>query len=521
MSDETPTQHISQSLWDRILNFFDGMWERVFKTNIDILNPFFSTIASRFSDNIDSYVVSHLIKSLTEQLKTSDIPDDVKDTIETVVADRSSFSLLMGYLFTAVYQITTLSAHSGVAALKATQKWNQTYEPHLPDVNTLIVNLFRDPELELEVKEMLSKHGFNEKSINLLLTGAKTILDPDQIKTLFLRNAITEETHDKLLKYFGYSDGDIKRVKILYYPIPSYPDLINMAVREAFQPDYVEEYDLLKEYPGDFELWAKKQGLSEDWCKKYWASHWTLPSILQGYEMLHRDVITTANLDSLFMAQDIMPFWRDKLRAISYNPLTRVDVRRVFRMGIIGVEDVKRTYLDLGYDNQKATWLTNFTVAESLEKERDLTKAEVLNAYGKKIIAYDTCKNMLTNLGYSESEVQILITNKEYSEYQKTKTLNTQRIKKMFLAGVYDRTEAISELGKMDLSGTEQAALVNEWDAEKLSKLRNLTKKEYDGLFQAKIINESTYRSELANLGYITKHINWSLQLLKTAPAEG
>jgi len=53
MPDETPSQHISQSLWDRILSFFDGMWERIFKTPDSILNPFFSTIAARFSKDID------------------------------------------------------------------------------------------------------------------------------------------------------------------------------------------------------------------------------------------------------------------------------------------------------------------------------------------------------------------------------------------------------------------------------------------------------------------------------------
>ncbi|GAH58877.1 unnamed protein product, partial [marine sediment metagenome] len=47
-----------------------------------------------------------------------------------------------------------------------------------------------------------------------------------------------------------------------------------------------------------------------------------------------------SELDSLFMATDIMPWWREKLKAISYNPLTRVDVRRVFKMGIVSEEQV-------------------------------------------------------------------------------------------------------------------------------------------------------------------------------------
>ncbi|GAI69295.1 unnamed protein product, partial [marine sediment metagenome] len=92
-------------------------------------------------------------------------------------------------------------------------------------------------------------------------------------------------------------------------------------------------------------------------------------SILQGFEMLHRDVITPEQLNSLFMATDIMPWWREKLQAISYSPLTRVDVRRVFKMGIIDREQVYRTYLDLGYNEEKAEWLTSFTEMQNTEQD--------------------------------------------------------------------------------------------------------------------------------------------------------
>ena len=109
-----------------------------------------------------------------------------------------------------------------------------------------------------------------------------------------------------------------------------------------------------------------------------------------------------------------MPWWRDKLEAISYNPLTRVDVRRVYKMGIIDREQVLRTYLDFGYNDEKAEWLTRFTEMQNTEADRDLTKAEILSAFDKSIINYVTCRTMLLDLGYSEDEVEILISVKEY-----------------------------------------------------------------------------------------------------------
>jgi hypothetical protein len=285
-----------------------------------------------------------------------------------------------------------------------------------------------------------------------------------------------------------------------------------MAVREAFYPYYVAEYGLLNELPGQFVEYAGKQGLSEEWAKHFWASHWELPSILQGFEMLHRDVITSEQLDKLFMAVDIMPWWRDKLEAISYNPLTRVDVRRVFKMGIIDRDQVKRTYLDLGYNEEKAEWLTKFTEMQNTEADRDLTKAEILSSYSKAIIGKQETNDMLLDLGYSQDEVDILISMKEYTTVKDIKDREIKRIRKFYLAGAYTANQAITELGKLDLVGAEQDSLIKLWDSEKLAKLKSPTKKELGTLFKNTIITQAIYVEEMKHLGYTEKYIGWYLE---------
>ena len=236
--------------------------------------------------------------------------------------------------------------------------------------------------------------------------------------------------------------------------------------------------------------------------------------------MLHRGVITEEQLDSLFMATDIMPWWRDKLRAISYHPLTRVDVRRVYRMGIINRDQVFRTYLDLGYDEEKAEWLTRFTEMQNTEADRDLTKSEILGAYVKQIIGYADCHAMLLDLGYSEEEVAILISSKEYQEYKEWKTREMKRIERFYLAGAFTANQTINELGKLDLTGAEQDSIMKLWDSERLAKLRSPTKKDLDELFSADVITEAQYRLEVRNLGYVEKYIDWFVQAIKAKVEE-
>jgi len=519
--NETPSEQLTGSIFDRIKEFFGTMWQTVLEQEYTTFLPMGVGLGEGLTKKIDEKISGYFIEALNKQVAELDIPADIKALIAKVTSDGDTGSLLLGYLLVVMYGVSFVQGHTSIANELATHNWRDQYRPTLPDVASLILSMYRDPTKTAEVKVMLHKHGYTDANIDTMFAASKSIPAPDDFKNLFLRGEINEAQLNEGMKKYGFNDGEITELKKLFYPIPSYPDLIRMAVREAFYPDYVEEYGLMAELPGEYLEWTKKQGLSEDWAKKYWASHWELPSILRGYEMLHRGVIDDNQLDSLFMAQDIMPWWRDKLKAISYHPLTRVDVRRVYRMGIINRDQVYRTYLDLGYNEEKAEWLTRFTEMEQGEKERDLSKAEVLSAYAKSILSQADCSSMLSDLGYDINEINVLISMKDYQEYKDNKSRELKRIQKFFLAGAYTANQTINELGKLDMSGAEQDTTMALWDSEKLAKLASPSKKDLDSLFKANIISDVEYREELGHLGYVTKYIEWFLTAAKQSGKEG
>jgi len=517
---DTPSEGLTGSLFDRIKGFFTSMWASFWETSPDILNPFFSAGGGMLADSFGKKGVEYLTDSLGKSIERLNLPPEVKATILNVIKDNDLGSLFLGYFITLNYFLSYVGGHADVASEQAAHEWRKQYRPTLPDVNALILSLYRDPARNEEVREMLRQHGYSDPNIDTLFKASKTILSPDEFKALFLRGEIDEATLTAGYKKYGFNDEEIAHLKTLFYPIPAYPDLIRMAVREAFYPDYIEEYGLMQELPGEFLEFAQKQGLSEEWAKRFWASHWELPSIMQGFEMLHRDVIKPGDLDKLFMAVDIMPWWRDKLQAISYNPLTRVDVRRVFRMGIIDREEVKRTYLDLGYNEEKAEWLTKFTEMQNSEADRDLTKAEILSSYSKAIIGKQETNDMILDLGYSQDEVDILISMKEYTTVKEIKDREENRIKKFYLAGAYTANQAITALGKLDLVGAEQDSIIKLWDSERLAKLKSPTKKELDTFFTNGIIEEKIYIEEMKHKGYTDKYIGWYLELIAKKGSE-
>jgi len=519
--DQTPSEGLTGSLFDRIKGFFTSMWTAFWETSPDVLNPFFSAGGNILAGKFGDKGVEYLTESLAKAIDRLELPPEVKTTILKVIKDDDLGSLLLGYFITLNYFLSYVGGHAEVASEQAAHEWRKQYRPTLPDVNALILSLYRNPAREGEVREMLRQLGYSDSNIDTLFKASKTIPSPEEFKSLFLRGEIDEATLNAGYKKYGFNDEEITQLKTLFYPIPAYPDLIRMAVREAFYPDYIEEYGLMQELPGEFVEFAGKQGLSEEWAKRFWASHWELPSIMQGFEMLHRNVIAAGDLDKLFMAVDIMPWWRDKLQAISYNPLTRVDVRRVFKMGIITRDEVKRTYLDLGYNEEKAEWLTKFTEMQNTEADRDLTKAEILSSYSKMIIGQAECNNMLLDLGYSQDEVDILISMKEYTTLKEIKEREEKRIRKFYLAGAYTMNQAITALGKLDLVGAEQDSIIKLWDSEKLAKLKSPTKKELDTFFSNGIITETIYIEEMKNKGYTDKYIGWYLELIAKTGAEG
>lgn len=518
--EETPSEGLTGGIWDRIKNFFTLMWEKFWDIDPILLDPFGTQVGQSLAGVAEERLVNHIKGALEKQLDILKIPDEIKNTILVIIKDADFGSMILAYYFIATYYISYLTGHASVASEQSSHEWRKAYRPTLPDPPTLILSLFRDPARETEVTESLRKHGYTDPDIQTMYKASKSVLAPDELKNLFLRNKIDEPTLNAGLKKYGFDDAEVSHLKTLFYPIPSYPDLVRMAVREAFYPDYIEEYGLMQELPGEFLEYSKQQGLSEEWAKRFWASHWELPSILQGFEMLHRDVITTDQLGSLFMAVDLMPWWREKLEAISYNPLTRVDVRRVFKMGIIDRNQVKRTYLDLGYNEEKAEWLTKFTEMQNTEQDRDLTKAEILSSYSKSIIGKAECNSMLLELGYSQDEVEILISMKEYTYFKELKDNELKRIKKYYLAGAYTANQTINELGKLDLTGQEQDSLMKLWDADKLAKLKLPGKADLAKLFKAGIINENTYKIEMKHLGYTDLYIGWFLSLAQIGGAE-
>ena len=215
----------------------------------------------------------------------------------------------------------------------------------------------------------------------MMLSNNEYVYTPDDVRELYWRKLIDEDTAKAELARNGLDPSRIDLLMGTWNRIPSTQDILWMVGKEAFEPDQIQVFGLDDKFPEDQVEWLEKQGLSRFWAEKYWIAHWTPPSLQLGFEMYHRSQLDDHELDLLFQLHEIPPFFRPKLKAISYRLLTRVDVRRMYRAGEIDAQKVFDTYKGSGYSNEDAQSMTNWVIAEYSPEQKELTRSQVELAY--------------------------------------------------------------------------------------------------------------------------------------------
>ncbi|MEM2591598.1 MAG: hypothetical protein QXI60_03335 [Thermofilaceae archaeon] len=334
--------------------------------------------------------------------------------------------------------------------------------------------------------------GYPDRLLNFYVEAARRYPSPVELCDAYRRRIIDRDTFYKLMRRQGYSEdvADIIYRQQLYYPSPS--DLITWQAREVYEPEAIERWGLAEE----LELLDRdplyRGGLDDEQIRNYWIAHWDHPSFTQVAEMLVRDLLASPTardqirpgteewkrlreaeerlLYEWYRLVEIPPFWRDRLTRMIYQPLTRVDVRRAYDLGVLTEEDVLRNYLDLGYDLRNAQALTTFTkierklpdivaryrngwissdraynevlalvgdpeVAQRLweekvkkpvqpervQRERDLTKTEIIKGVRKGVLTREQARSYLQYLGYDEQEAEyLLLINLDWAESPET-----------------------------------------------------------------------------------------------------
>lgn len=386
------------------------------------------------------------------------------------------------------------------------------------------------------------------------------------------KGLIKPEEYELSMRELGYNPARSTLFKRASYYIPTFTDATRWAVREAFKDEYAAKYGTDQEFPIQLADYAVKAGVNaeEDNLKEInigrekeevlrlvpqeaafmWRSHWELPPMAQAYDMYQRGIITYDELSDLFVAADVMPYWRKRMLDVAFVVPTRVDVRRMYGMKVLTIEQVYENYKKLGYSwkcpidqkeitmypgycEEHATFtdagaLTEFTKRDYDETsktktaaERDLTKAELLKAYRKKQLSKNDTEEALKSLGYDDREAELLMTITEVDEESQARDLSSSMVTKLYKMGIIDRDEAHTQLRELGFEGESADYLLSVVEYESMHNPQAIPYSSLRGMFNIGILNLEEYRARLKGLGYVPEDTELILMYdLTRAPAK-
>jgi hypothetical protein len=465
-------------------------------------NWFVQSIKDQISKDMDGAVRDGL---LSEEAKTSLLGLADKNAVAALVLENLLF---------ATSYLTQFGHIIKAGQSESLQTVNAHFRPNLFGPGEIIRACFTSPGDTPKVRALLARLGYKDDAIDLFLKAHYSTYSVGEAFSLWLRGVLDDGKLTERLRENGFTDDRIEELKHLYVAIPPISDIIFMLGKEAFEEDQVRLFGLDAEYPPEAEEWAAKQGLSPYWVKHYWRAHWNHAAPGQVLDMLHRGVVDEETVREYYRVAEIPPYWRDKLMKISYNPYTRVDVRRMYQLGILDTEDVYRAYLDEGYDEEHALNMTRFTVAYKIQAERDLTLTDIMNGFKAGILNKEGTRKYLTDLGYSEAEADFKIGYAEYTQALKEQTEAIALIGDQYKAGLIDEDLARVSLRSIVADETEVDKYLAKWGVAYSKTRRKPTKTELDKMVSAGIISGDQYIYELGQLGYSDKHIAWFVDLV-------
>lgn len=473
--------------------------------------------------------VHNLMQDIVSKvLRSFGVPPNQADKLGATFANAFALSPVFGTLAAIVVPVYIAMQAVAVPGQMIAQRLGQDMALDYPialETSSELQEMLRQGLIgSEEASTTLRKAGFSPEAAERIKEVRRRIPEVGIIQTWYLREFITEDQARALLAKLGFTAEDVQSLLSMSFFIPPVQDLITMAVREVFSPDIAEQFGQFQDFPADFARLAKQQGVSEEWAKNYWAAHWGLPSLSMGYEMLHRRVISADELNVLLRAQDVMPYWRDKLVQISYNPLTRVDVRRMHKLGVLSDDEVYNAYLDLGYDATNAKRLRDFTILSNKPTKNvvpaDLTKLSsnmVLQLYGEGTIGRIVAHDLLSKLGVGDLAAEVYLQHEDLQRDLAERKANTDLVLEQAKVGILSYDDAHDKLAHLGLTSTEMIKALTALDKARAAQTQLPSRADLDKFSKAGLVTDAEYLATMQLNGYSEFWSQKYLSLLKGA----
>ncbi len=511
----------AEDLWGSVKSFFTEMFRSVWSGFLEMV----TFLPSKVVENTHIQMLYPTDEGWEQMIANYRslglIDEQTGNNLLTLKNLGSGMDIIMYYVTNISLAMSYVQEFSFAISDDLREKLYSQERPMDIGASVLATAAFIAPEKTGDYRQIMANMGYPEEQIDALFLSYYNTVKENELRVLFLKGNISIDHLYVRMRELGYTDTRTEEIVQTWQVTPPITDLTSFASRGLFNPETRHKWPWMFESPSGYLEWAKKQGLSEDWADMYWANHWVQPGLMETFSMLHRGLIPQNDVKFALEARGFSEYWQEKLLGISYNPYTRVDVRRMHNLGVLSDKELLYAYMDLGYDREKAYNMVKFTLKYNKETGRDLTRSQIIDAYQSHLIGSDEAIELLKSIDYSGAEADFLLT---YYNYKYQKDIEDRKISVIgdkYKNNLLDSSEARDKLNRLALDGQRIEILMDEWQIDKFEDRKLPSKTDLDKFFKNNIIEEYSYRLEMRKLGYKEEYIDWYLELSKMKKPKG
>ncbi len=398
------------------------------------------------------------------------------------------------------------NANPAFAAAIARKAYNE--RPDLiPDLQSLVRAVQTGAMSLVDGQRLAKESGYTGWIWDAVLGAARQFLSPLDYITLERRGTIKGEGVDTSLAKMGFQPTDIENLRNVTKYLPTPEDAIRFAVRDIYDPARRAAQQLDDGFPADFGTFAEKVGMDLQTAMDFWAAHWQLPSPTQVFEMLHRGVADDKLVDDYLIAADYIPIWRDRLKAISYDTITRIDARNMYKHGLVSEGELQVLYQKMGYSPDDAAKLVQLTVSEATHTDTASPKANVIANYKAGTVEQGQAILQLTRQGYSEQDAVNAIQTADAEIKQELIDLEADAIIDQYARGLTDINSVRTALTKLGVSARMMDITIARELAQARKRIKGPSKSDLDKWYIVGLIGDTTYKKRMQSLGYLDPDI--------------
>lgn len=370
-------------------------------------------------------------------------------------------------------------------------------EMTLPDISAMWNRSIVD---DAEAVKLGARVGYNETQVRRALELGGEPLAPDQLSEAYRRGFIDIARYNR-----GIVQGPLRN---------EWFDVLERLQFHRMSP--VDAADAINQGHLPLEVGkriAHEHGLDPNDFVTLIETAGAPPGIDFATEALNRGFINESQFTAMFLESRIKNRYGPLLLQMRTRLIPQETARLAYREGVYSREAALKTLMSHGFTPDDAATLIAIEEARQDGTTKELTRAQIVQMYDEQILDATTTRELLTGLGYSEANVELMMALAEVKRTQRFVNAAITRVRSAYLTGKIDENEVGIQLDALGVPSTQREELLTIWGIDRTTVTKTLTATQVRQAVNRELITREDGFSRLVAQGYDEIDANLFLDL--------